>query len=120
MIGELCILNVGDGDTKLTFDPAKPDEAKRAAMIVKDMIRRGFAILIEAGKDADGGPLYRRAYDFDEKTAEYIIAGAPDNLEIADVKEPSSPPRASRQAKTSTRIAASGTKAVAVARVSGG
>ncbi len=126
MIGELAILTVGDGDTKLTFDPEKPDEMARASAVVKDMIRRGFAILIQVGEQ-DGEPIYRRAHDFDEKTAEYIIAGAPDNLEIDDVKEPPSPPQKSRAAKTpararssQTRIPASGAKATAIARTAGG
>jgi hypothetical protein len=66
MLGELGILNVGAGDTKLTFDPSKPAEVKRAGKVVKDMLKRGFAILIEVGKD-EKGPLYRRATGFDEK-----------------------------------------------------
>lgn len=126
MIGELAILTVGDGDTKLTFDPDKPDEAKRAAAIVKDMIRRGFAILIQVGEQ-DGEPIYRRAHDFDENSHEYIIAGAPENLEIDDVKEPPSQPQKSRPAKaparprqSETRIPASRAKATAIARTAGG
>ena len=73
-MGEVAILNVGAGDTKLSFDPSNPTEARRAAKIVKDMIRRGFAVLIEVGSD-ERGPLYRRAHDFDEATAEYIRVG---------------------------------------------
>ncbi|MEO8391171.1 hypothetical protein [Polaromonas sp.] len=38
--GSVGILNVGDGDTKLSFDPKNPAERIRAARIVRDMIRR--------------------------------------------------------------------------------
>lgn len=37
MKGEVGILNVGAGDTKLTFDPSKPDEVARSAQIVKTL-----------------------------------------------------------------------------------
>lgn len=67
--GEVGILNVGAGDTKLSFDPTNPAECIRAARIVKDMIRRGYALLIEVepGK-------YQRALDFREDVFEYVIA----------------------------------------------
>lgn len=68
------ILNVGAGDTKLTFDKNNPAERIRAARIVKDMLRRGYALLIEVGQNEDGSPKYTRALDFDENTCEYIIA----------------------------------------------
>lgn len=128
MAGEVGILNVGAGDTKLTFDPTNPDEVKRSAAIVKDMIRRGFVLLIEVGQD-DKGPIYRRAHDFDEATAEYIVAGVATDesttTEPADDKEQASaPPRArkaaSRRKRTAERIPASTTRAVAVARTAGG
>jgi hypothetical protein len=44
----LSILNVGHGDTKLTFDKDKPEERERAALIVGEMLRKGFAILVES------------------------------------------------------------------------
>lgn len=115
-MGEIGILNVGAGDTKLSFDPKNKAETKRAAGIVKDMIRRGYAILVQVGEN-DKGPLYQRAHDFDETTAEYIIAGGPENMEIPDVKKPASPPR---KGKAATRIPATKAKAVAVARTAGG
>ena len=125
MIGEIGILNVGAGDTKLSFDPSKPDEVAKASRVVTDMLRRGFAILIEVGRD-DKGPLYRRAHDFDEATAEYIIAGVPEEEEASSEQEPASPPRArsrgparSRSGKTQ-RVPATAAKAVAVARTAGG
>lgn len=72
-MSELGILNVGSGDTKLTFDPTKPEEMRRAARIVNDMIRRGYSILVE-GEDAYGKTSFVRAHAFDETKFEYIIA----------------------------------------------
>ena len=39
--GQIGILNVGAGDTKLSFDPSKPVEVKRAAKIVSEMLSQG-------------------------------------------------------------------------------
>lgn len=75
MTGKVGILNVGAGDTKLVFDPENPADMIRAARIVKDMIRRGYALLVDTGVRNDKGqPIYRRAKDFDESKCEYIIA----------------------------------------------
>lgn len=124
MPGEIGILNVGAGDTKLVFDASKPDEVANASRIVKDMIRRGFALFIEIGQN-EKGPIYQRAHDFDEATAEYIIAGpASDQEEKTDGRKPTSAPRPrnTRQkgGQTKRRVPASTTNAVAVARISGG
>lgn len=73
MTGQVGILNVGAGDTKLTFDNQNPAETIRAARIVKDMLRRGYALLIEVDQ-SDGSKAYQRALDFDESKAEYIVA----------------------------------------------
>jgi hypothetical protein len=70
--GSVSILNVGEGDTKLSFDPSNPAERIRAARIVKDMLRRGYALLVEA--EVDGRKVYQRATDFREDVCEYIIA----------------------------------------------
>jgi hypothetical protein len=67
--GELSILNVAKGDTKLSFDPADPAERERACRIVTDMLKRGYAIMVEV----DGKT--RRAVGFDPNTAEYLIRG---------------------------------------------
>jgi hypothetical protein len=117
--GQIGILNVGAGDTKLVFDNSKPDEVKRSAAIVKDMIRRGFVLLIEVGKN-EKGPIYQRAHDFDADTAEYIVAGAPTTKDPkAHDEKPASQPRPRRQGKAH-RIPAASTNAVAVARTAGG
>lgn len=104
----LAVLNVGAGDTKLSFDKDKPEERKRAAAAVGDMLKRGFAILVEVGRD-EKGPLYRRCESFDPETCEYIIVGAPSD-DPAAVK-----PKATRK-----RFAADKTPAVSVSRSAGG
>lgn len=117
--GTIAILNVGAGDTKLTFDVTKPEEVARAAKIVKDMIRRGFVLLIEVGRN-EKGPIYQRAHDFDETTAEYIIAGEVHDDE-AEARTPAPTPRARKgKAGRMRRVAAHETSAVAVARTAGG
>lgn len=121
----LAILNVAAGDTKLTFDPSKPKEVARAAKIVEDMLRRGFVLLVEVGRD-EKGPIYRRALAFDAETTEYIVAG-----DISDEQETeasaAAPAPAARAGKGQKgrkpgprRYAASTTNAVAVARTAGG
>lgn len=114
MIGEIGILNVGAGDTKLTFDKSKPLEIRRASKVVADMLARGFAILVEVGRD-EKGPLYRRAEAFDPETCEYLIVGAPDENEAAEQDQPKK-----RGRPPTRRIPAASTRAVAVARSAGG
>lgn len=69
MVGTVGILNVGAGDIRLTFDKSNAVECIRAARIVNDMLRRGYALLVEVepGK-------YQRAHDFDEAALAYVIA----------------------------------------------
>lgn len=84
--GSVAILNVGDGDTKLSFDPRNPAERIRAARIVRDMLRRGYALLVEV--EIDGKKTYQRATDFREDVCEYVIADLdPLAAADADVKE---------------------------------
>lgn len=131
MTGSVGILNVGAGDTKLTFDKNNPAEMIRAARIVRDMLRRGYALLVEV-TGTDGAKAYRRAKDFDEATCEYIIADFdPVEAEKADAEEiengasiggetgAESRPT-TRKGRPPGRVAASGVKAVAVARTAGG
>jgi hypothetical protein len=83
MQGEVGVLNVGLGDTKLSFDKSDPAERIRAARIVRDMLRRGYALLVEVepGK-------FQRAKDFDDETCEYIVADFdPVQAEAADRAE---------------------------------
>lgn len=84
--GQLAVLNTGKGDMKLSFDKANEAERIRASRIVKDMIRRGYALLIEVD-DGNGGKRTTRALDFDENTCEYIIADF-DPGSVTYVEEP--------------------------------
>lgn len=65
----IALLNVGEGDTKLTFDKKNMAETIRAARIVKDMLRRGYTLIIEPepGK-------FAKVKEFREDVCEYIIA----------------------------------------------
>lgn len=136
MTGRLAILNVGTGDTKLSFDKNNPAECIRAARIVTDMLRRGYALLVEVERNGVKG--YQRIREFKEDTCEYIIADfdpvaaqkademesknheeqaeAPIPPEAAAVKKPRGrPPRTASRA-----LPASTTKAVAIAPRAGG
>lgn len=95
---QLTILNVGHGDTKLSFDPAQPDDRKRAKRVVAEMLRAGFAICVREGDR------WVRVSGFDPEKTEYLIQ--------------ESPPR--RKAARTKRLPAETTKAVSVARSAGG
>lgn len=121
--GSVGILNVGAGDTKLSFNNNDPQETIRAARIVKDMIRHGYALLVQL---PDGG--YRRATDFDEGTAEYIIADydptvtddEDDQHGKAQTTEPSKGASGITKKTTKRRVKAANASAVAVAKTAGG
>lgn len=113
--GSLGILNVGTGDTKLSFDKSNPAERARAAQIVGDMLKRGYAILVQIGEQG-GEPIYRRAKAFDPETCEYIIAGGPD--EVINLGELT--PAAHGRKHRDHRVPADRTRAVSVSRSAGG
>lgn len=137
MAGEVGILNVGAGDTKLVFDQNNPQDCIRAARIVKDMLKRGHALLVKVG-ERDGKDMFQRATDFDESKCEYIIADfdpvAAEKADQVDAQEPADEQAAAsggdaggtegaKPVKLRGRrraIPASGTRAVAVARSAGG
>lgn len=109
--GSVAIPNVGEGDTKLSFDPEKPVERERAAIIVADMLRRGYAIMVDVG-EKDGVRIYHRAQGFDPKTCEYLIVGLTSDEE-REIEERLS---GKNKRRRYTRVAAQTTTAVAVAR----
>lgn len=117
MDGVVGILNVGAGDTTLSFDPKNLVERKRAALVVADMLRRGYALLVQVGKK-NGEPLYQRARGFDPKTCEYIVAGGPD--EVIDIGKGAQSEKLRRGRPPMRRIKASKTRAVSVGRTAGG
>lgn len=139
--GTVGVLNVGAGDTRLTFDKSNPAERIRAARIVADMLRRGYALLVEVD-DGKGGKTFQRAHEFREETCEYVIAdfdpvtaAAADEAERAEASEEAgaAPVETSGEATQSRRsqepafkdrrkraVEASGTRAIAVSRSAGG
>jgi hypothetical protein len=134
--GTIGILNVGAGDTKLTFDKDNPMERARSARIVADMIRRGYVLFIETGV-VDGKPTYQRVLQFREDVCEYIIAdvAADMNEGIDDHEHEQSGKAAGEEAKAIARagipkarkggrprrsVDASEARGIAVARSAGG
>lgn len=146
MTGTVNILNVGEGDIKLSFDKANPAEVIRASRIVTDMLKRGYALLVAVppapGNDDGGKPVYIRAHGFDQNTNEYIIAdfdpsvaqetntdeednqeneaSSSSSQEATEDNIPARKPRGRPPKVTTTRVLASTTSAIAVPRTAGG
>ncbi len=115
--GTIGILNVGTGDTKLSFDPKNLAERIRAARIVTDMLRRGYALLVEID-DGKGGKVFTRATAFREDVCEYVIADFDpiqaqkiDDAEEAPGHEETLPPEGRASGASGTEGAAPGGKA---------
>lgn len=134
-VGSIGILNVGTGDTKLVFDKNNPAECIRAARIVKDMLRRGYALLVEV-EDEHGAKRYQRVHEFKDDTCEYIIADfdpitaeredQAEQSHVDEVKTQERPqedratPAPKRRGRKKKAIPATDAKAIAVARSAGG
>ena len=137
--GTMGVLNVGAGDTKLTFDKNNPMERARSARIVADMLKRGYVLFIETGQNAAGNPAYQRVLEFKEDVCEYIIAdltapieqGEPDHEPSRETtsgeggEETVAPalarvPKARKGGRPRKAIDASQARGVAVARSAGG
>jgi hypothetical protein len=135
-MGMIGILNVGAGDTKLIFDKSKPAECIRSGRIVTDMLRRGYALLIEV-TDANGVKAYTRVREFREDVCEYIIADfdptqaaesdedahaqgeQSEEAEASAESKPAGKSKAKRALKTRA-VPAAGTTGIAVSRSAGG
>jgi len=122
--GVLEILNVQGGDVKITFDKDNVSEAIRARRIVTDMLRRGYALVVEV--DRGGVKAYERVQKFDEARGEYIIADL-DSIaaEQADTKEAeeeiSAPaPAVKKRSRPSKSLPMESTRATAIGRSAGG
>lgn len=100
--GVVSILNVGTGDTKVTFDKSKPADRKRAERVVSDMLGLGYAIMVKVGKS------WRRATGFDPARNEYLIKDTPAQRKTA--------PRG----RITKRVDATSARAVSIARSAGG
>lgn len=135
----IALLNVGEGDTKLTFDKNNMQETIRAARIVKDMLRRGYTLIIEPTPGQ-----FAKVKEFDESVCEYIIADMdPEIAAAADrsqtdmdhehhgqessaaettaaADQPAAAPRGRGRPRSTKRVSAHGTPGVAVAPTAGG
>ncbi len=136
-MGQVGILNVGAGDTKLVFDKDDPAECIRAARIVTDMLRRGYALLVEVTMPG-GEKKFQRVTEFREDTCEYVIAdfdpvtaGNADKAEAphehateqaatAGDGAANEESRAPKQRRPRRVIPASESRAVAIGRTAGG
>lgn len=72
MTGILEILNVQKGDITIVLDKGNTAEVIRAKRIITDMLRRGYALVVEV--ERDGKKAYERVQEFDAEKGEYIIA----------------------------------------------
>jgi hypothetical protein len=122
-MGSLRCLNVAGGDIKISFDTNNAGEAIRAKRIITEMMKRGYALLIE-GK----GGKYQRAKGFDAKVGEYIIADYDPTVEVeeeeneqsTETKTENTHRRNPELRPRDKRVPMEKTKAVAVAPSSGG
>lgn len=111
------VLNVGEGDLNIKFDKTNAQERANAKKIVTDLLRQGFAIMVQAG-EGEKGPLFRRVKAFDADTNEYIVMGTPSDISDA-APETETPKLRSRPRKQEVRVPAT-MPTVAVARSAGG
>lgn len=120
-------MNVGAGDIKISFNSDDEAEKIRAGRVVKEMLRRGYALLVEV----DHGK-YQRAKDFDPDTNEYIIADYDPTVEDESDEKLQAGTEAGQEATASKgrknpkkkakkkRVKASDTHGVAVSKTAGG
>jgi|ERR1041385_4537736 hypothetical protein len=72
MIGQLDVLNCGEGHLEIKFNERDVIETERAKRIIQDMLKRGYALFIH-GKDN----ALIRVKKFVPKSGCYIIADGP-------------------------------------------
>lgn len=108
---QIDALSTGAGDIKLTWNANDPMEVERAKRVVQDMLKRGYALFIQA----KGGQL-TKIKKFDAAKAEYLIASGatidPEKAEKVRSVRPKDPPLEA--------VKMSRSKVVAVGRSAGG
>lgn len=77
--GNLCVLNVGAGDIRVTFNHADTGESAKALRMLTDMMSRGYAVLVEL---PDGS--YTRVQQVDATRGRYVITLPEDVAPPAD------------------------------------
>jgi hypothetical protein len=124
-MGTLSCLNVAGGDVKISFDKSDIGETIRAKRIITDMLRRGYALLIEVNG------AYQRAVSFDESAGEYIIADYEPQttneidpptarLKDAETAQETAKPSSKKGKVVRQRFSMETTNAVGIARSAGG
>lgn len=118
------VLSIGHGDIKITFGD-DPQEVARAAIAVRDMLRRGYALFVHG---ADGKLI--RVLAFDDAKREYVIGAGPDPELVAgaqpeplpDAAQSSHAPPAGvkRGPGRPRRVPMTGVRATMVGRSAGG
>jgi hypothetical protein len=103
--GMLSVLNTGEGDIEVTFSDENEVDVERALKMLKDMQKRGYAIMV---KHDDG--TYARAESIDEQTRCYVIREADPETTAATGK------RATKKKRVPIRKA----RAVGIGRTAGG
>lgn len=106
------VLSVGQGHMSLKFDYNDPIERARAERVIKDMLKRGYALFVQ---HADG--TFDRVKRFDPVFGEYIIADGPTVAPTPIEQTPDSPPKEESKPK---RLSPGKVKTVVVGRSAGG
>lgn len=118
IIGELSVLNCGEGDIKVSLDRDRPEEVAKAKKIISDMMKRGYFIFIDEG---DGK--LKRVRRFDPTKAEYIIQeGDAANVDQKETKAtgPKSKAAGKSKAGQERRVPIRKARATGVAPTAGG
>ncbi len=111
--GELIVLSVHKGDTKLSFDGKDPEELAHAKTVITDMLQRGYLIFIDTG-EGEGEDRLRRVTAFDPEKCEYILRADKRRKEYKDALQ------AGQEPPKEERVPAAKTRATAIAPTSGG
>ena len=116
MNGSLSVLNVGAGDISITFNQHDTGERDKALRMLKDMQKRGYAILVRL----DDGT-YTRALEIDETHGCYVIQ-EPEELPATPTGEapPSDAPATKRRGRPRKSVPIEKAHATGVARSAGG
>ena len=115
MSGQIDVLNCGTGHTEIRFDKDDPVETARAQRIIKDMLRRGYALFVE-GKDKK----LCRVEQFMEDEGVYIIADGPEIPPEAVPLEEKQWHTRGRGRPRKAAVPVHSAKAVAIGRSAGG
>lgn len=110
MNGIIEILNVGTGDTKISFDKNNPEDVERAKKIIPDMIKRGYALFCEINGKLE------RVESFNPDTEDYIVRMPWETEWEGEIEPPKT--KAEKQKKAKVKMRAG--KVIAVGRTAGG